>query len=42
MRGLDLRPLLVENRESCPELERLDMDGLVIDMVVPARSVFRV
>jgi F-box-like len=40
--GLDPGSLLIEDREICPKLERLEMDGLIVDTVIPMRSAFRV
>jgi hypothetical protein len=40
--GLDPGSLLTENRGICPKLERLEVDGIVIDAVAVVRSAFHV
>lgn len=42
MRGLDLGSLFIEDRGICLELDRLDVDGCVVGIMVPACSAFRV
>ena len=42
MRGLDLGSLFIEDRGICLKLDRLDVDGCVADIMVPACSAFRV
>ena len=40
--GFDPGSLLIEDRGVCPKLERLKVDGLVVDVVTPVCSAFHV
>ena len=40
--GFDPESLLIEDRGICPKLERLKVDGLIVDAVIATRSAFYV
>ena len=40
--GFDPESLLIEDMEICPKLERLKVDGLIVDAVIAARLAFYV